>query len=56
VRNAMQNTNDRFDWSNGYVNHVCGLHNLWRKALRPGNGVVVPIMMHGERKASGEEG
>ena len=44
VRNAMQNTNGLVDRCKGYVNHVCGRHDLWRKALRPENGVVAPII------------
>jgi hypothetical protein len=27
----------------GPVNHVCGLPNLWRKALRSGKRVVMPL-------------
>ena len=26
----------------GHVNHVCSLHNLWRKALRSGKRVMIP--------------
>ena len=27
----------------GHVNHVCGLHNLWRKTLRSGKRGVMPL-------------
>ena len=27
----------------GHVNHVCGRHNLWRKALRSGKRVVISL-------------
>jgi hypothetical protein len=27
----------------GHVNHVCGLHHLWRKARRSGKRVVMPL-------------
>ena len=46
MRDAMRSMNGLFDRCKGYVNHVfCGLHDLWKKALRRENSVVVPTMM-----------
>lgn len=52
VRTAMQSTSGLFGRCNGYVDCVCSLHDLLRKALRPGTPEVISVIMQGESKAS----
>jgi hypothetical protein len=52
VRNSLQSRKGLINRCKGYVKCVYGLHDLWRRALRLRSRVVVPLMMHRERKAS----
>jgi hypothetical protein len=55
VRNAMQKSNGLFNRGKGYVNHVCGLHDLLRGHPDRETEQWSPACMHGEREASRKE-
>jgi hypothetical protein len=55
VGNAMQNANGLFNQGKGGIRHVCGPHDLLRKARRAENGTGVTSLNAWRKKASRQE-